>query len=402
MALKYSSTSIVLAALVVAAGCGGRVEGSGGATGSGGSAASTGNGGGGVSNGSGGTGAGSGGGGAVRGGGGVGNGSGGTGAVTSTGRPPPPSNAPPNSGGTKIVIEVSHYYIGDTDRSGNPDPNAWKHYGYNLDGLVSTATDQNHCRPVSGANPRSVKTDGDGGIDNSFGENLLPLFMSLTPTLSKSINQWLAAGNGTGIIRLDHFIDPAQAPNQNGIGASLYEAAPKGSPALFNGGDVWPVTSESVSGGNIDAPRVVFPHSYVSGGLWVSGRGSNFVLKLDSTRFPLRLPLSRVVITARIKGSGKTASAVDGTIAGVMNTQTYIADLENYAPLIDPSLCNGPTFQSFAQQIRAASDIMSDGSNGDPSKTCDAISVGIGFSGFAAQIGSVVAVAQRAAACSTP
>ncbi len=393
MALKYLNASVALAVLVAAAGCGGQVAGSGGgAGGTGGSGAGTG----GVSTG------------------GTSTGGGGTGAVTSTGGgggsactgttspcpvPPPPSNAPPNSGGTKTVIAISRYFIGDTNRLGNLDPNAWRNYGENLDGLVSTPSDQNHCRPVVGANPQNIKTDGVGGIDNSFGENLLPMFTSLSASLSDSINQWLADGKGTGILRLDRFLDPAQAPNQNGIGAALYAAADKGSPAYFTGGDVWPVTSESVSGGNINQPRTVFPDSYVSGGLWVSGHGSDFMLKLDSTSFPLRLPLSRVMITAHIKGSGKVASAVDGSIAGVMNTEAFIAEFRKVAGAIDPSLCDGPTFDSIAQQIRAASDIMSDGTNGDPSKTCDAISVGIGFSGFAAQINGVAAPVVQTSPC---
>ncbi len=397
MAWRSLKVSAVLAVgCAMAVGCGGKVGGSGtgGAAGAGGTGASAGSGGTGASAGSGGTGAsaGSGGTGASAGSGGTGA-SAGSGGATCSGScivPPPPSNAPPNTSGTRTVIEVSRFYLGDRNQQGQLDPNAWKHYGYDLDGLDSTGHDQNHCTPAPGANPVSVKTDGAYGIDNSFGENLLPLYTSLAVDLPSSVNQWLADGKGTQLIQLDNLVDPALAPNQNGISAARYVGANKGSPAAFgSGGDVWPVTYESVVAGNINAPLVTFPKSYVSSGVWVSGGGGKFVLALDSSVWPLVLPLSRAVITMRIKGAGKTASAVQGTIAGVMNTEAYVAAWKKIAGSIDTSLCDGPTFDSVAQQLRAASDIMSDGSNGDPSKTCDAISVGIGFDGIAAQISTV-------------
>ncbi len=97
--------------------------------------------------------------------------------------PPGPSTQPPNTTGQTTVIAVSQLFFGDTDRNGNASPTAWKQFGYNLDGLISTKTDANHCRLIAGANPTNVKTDGDGGIDNSFGSNLMPLVTSLSAGL---------------------------------------------------------------------------------------------------------------------------------------------------------------------------------------------------------------------------
>lgn len=50
-----------------------------------------------------------------------------------------------------------------------------------------------------------------------------------------------------------------------------------------------------------------------------------------------------------------------------------------------------PTLDSLLAQIRAANDIMLDGSNGDPNKACDGISVGFGFEAVAVQPAGIAA-----------
>ena len=95
---------------------------------------------------------------------------------------------PAAAGTTPTVLAISQLFLGDTDRQGNPSPTAWKDYGYDLDGIVSTKTGTNHCAPVKGANPANVKTDGTNGIDNSFGSNLMPLIVSLASDPGSSVN----------------------------------------------------------------------------------------------------------------------------------------------------------------------------------------------------------------------
>jgi hypothetical protein len=80
------------------------------------------------------------------------------------------------------------------------------------------------------------------------------------------------------------------------------------------------------------------------------------------------------------------ATAAGGTVGGVLNTQEFLAALQNAVGWISQSLCNGSAFDSIAQQIKQAQDILHDGTNvaGQP---CDAISIGLGFDGV--QIGPV-------------
>lgn len=56
---------------------------------------------------------------------------------------------------------------------------------------------------------------------------------------------------------------------------------------------------------------------------------------------------------------------------------------------LNPSLCPpSATFESIAQQIRQASDILADGTQ-DPGVTCNGISIGLGFEAEAATLGVV-------------
>jgi hypothetical protein len=75
----------------------------------------------------------------------------------------------------------------------------------------------------------------------------------------------------------------------------------------------------------------------------------------------------------------------------VLDTEELVAAMKAVAGSFDISLCSGPTFDSIAQQIRAASDIMSDGTNGDPNLVCNGISIGLGFDAKPALLGAVAA-----------
>ena len=91
---------------------------------------------------------------------------------------------------------------------------------------------------------------------------------------------------------------------------------------------------------------------------------------------PLTLSVNHAVITF----DHTTANdAANGTIAGVIDTEELITGLKSVAGRISQSLCGG-AFDGIAQQIRAASDIMKDGTN-VPGTQCNGISVGLGFVG---------------------
>ena len=74
----------------------------------------------------------------------------------------------------------------------------------------------------------------------------------------------------------------------------------------------------------------------------------------------------------------------------MIDAETLVDDLRAVAGQFDPSLCTGPTFEGFAEQIRQASDMLMGAQ--DPAQTCTAISVGIGFTATGVSLGTAVDV----------
>ena len=288
--------------------------------------------------------------------------------------------------------------LGDTNPDGTPNPKYWENIGYNLDGIISTKDGSNHCKPLRGANPEFVKTDGANGIDNSFGSNLMPIITSVAPDASPSLNASLQVGDFSVIVHMENADDSA---TQSGISAALLGGALHnamgvcangGDAPCFDGTDMWPITRETVKGdtfnGVADA-NVQFPNAYIVDGMWVSGSKGDLDLSVAIENVAFVLRIRDAFITMDLSGRGTDAEAVNGVIAGLIITEQLIEDLRAVAGSLDESLCDGPTFDSIAQQVRAASDIMRDGTNGNSSDKCDAISVGLGFTATGINLGSV-------------
>ncbi len=301
--------------------------------------------------------------------------------------PAEPTDAPTGDGTTPTVVALNSLLLGDKTRDGTLDSKAWKDYGFNLDGLVSTRGGKNHCKPAGSGTVASIQPDGNGGIDNSFGANLLGLITTLAADASDSVNESITDGDFTVILRMSTLGSGAE---QKGIAADLFGGAKLGSTPAFDGSDVWPVMSELLNDpADINSSKVKFGSSFVTGGTWYSGTPGTLSLALSVSGFTLTLNIRQAIISTKITGAGTAAAAgSDGIIGGVLDTEELVSELKKVAGTFDESLCDGSTFESIASSIRAASDIMADGTNGDSSKTCDGISIGLGFSAKAVQLGT--------------
>src|ERR1700731_3071251 len=75
-------------------------------------------------------------------------------AATGTGTkgtvPPAPPTAGPSPDSSARVFALNQLYLGEVGRNG-PVKDAWKDFGYNIDGLTTTKTDTNVCTRVGGA-----------------------------------------------------------------------------------------------------------------------------------------------------------------------------------------------------------------------------------------------------------
>jgi hypothetical protein len=307
--------------------------------------------------------------------------------------PDPPTAVTPPDGPTDVTFAIRKLYLGDTKRDGTADKvNGWKEYGFDLDGKISTATSTDLCKPRNNAPVKNVYPDGLNGIDNSFGKNILPIILGLSATAATSINDSITKGTFTIMLSMGKLgtgkeYNPIVTKLYGGselLDANMMPLTPK-----FDGNDKWPVVPELLEapGTDITKTLVHFDKSYLVDNTWVSGSKGTISLNLSIQGYQLSLTIASALISMDLSADHK--GATKGTIAGVLATDTLTSELKKVAGGFDPTLCMGPTIDSIIAQIEQASDIMQDGTAGDPSKTCDGISIGLGFDAATVQLGAI-------------
>jgi hypothetical protein len=297
--------------------------------------------------------------------------------------PPKPKGTPaPDPGAT--VLAISQIAYGDTDANGLPSQNAWKQIGLNIDGKVTSTCATDVCTLVGGAT-NTTQLDGDNGIDNSFGENFLPVMDTLYSAYTSDANQALTKGDPTMLLQLDGTgADPSYAP----LPGALYRAAPSAAAPRWDGSDVRDVDTVSLVGGSLSQPLAVVSGGYMTQRTWV-GAPSTGTAYLDMhftvNGYPMPpLPIEHLQIVTQVAADGGTAT---GTLAGVVRTSDFVAWAHRWAYVAGwSSLCTASALDSVTTQIEQMSDIMADGSNG-PGQQCDGISVGLGFQAVAVKLG---------------
>jgi hypothetical protein len=302
-----------------------------------------------------------------------------TGSVTP---PPPPSDAgtPADAGGTGTTkwFVINAMKLGLTPRDSTAKSvNAWKDYGYDLDGRTTTADDSkngtNTCTRVTGA-PSGMLTDGNLGRDNNFGGHIMQTISQLQAGAEDSFNKSIADGGTTMLLRLDNV---GAADNANVPGA-IYVTAPMptGTTPKFDGTDAYTVLTTSLADGTTIAnAKVKFTHGYMAGGVWVSGvPSSSEVANLPLPTFGwIETPVTSPIFSVNV------ADGTNGTIAGAIGVSDFQAALGPWARSF--GICPGSsTYQQVIQTFTMSADL----SLGHPQlqnvgATCDAISMGIGF-----------------------
>jgi hypothetical protein len=279
---------------------------------------------------------------------------------------------------------------------GDGNNGEWKKVGFNIDGKVSTGNSTDLCMPAAGGDPSSAYPDGVDGIDNSFGKNLLPVITSVYPTWPPDVNTAINEGDFNTLLKLYCLPKKGDAPS---MVTKLFGGAPLGMAPKFDGTDKWPVSPELLSNPtDPESSTIVFDKSSVTGQLFDSGKGQTFILtvpmasKHRSTSIKLTLHSAQVKMTL----SKDRKSASGGMIGGVLNTDEFVDEVRKIGWVFD--LCDTSTFDDIVTTVRQSSDIMTDGTQ-DPSKTCDGISIGVGFEMKEVLLGDVGMPAMVGMAC---
>jgi hypothetical protein len=296
--------------------------------------------------------------------------------------PPSRPDVPHTAGGTTRWYALKASHLGVTNRTtGQLDPDGWRAYGFDLDGRDTTADDsianRGTCTRRPGALTRFLQ-DGDGGIDDNFGQHVMPAVRSFKSDVESFLDDAIAAGKFTLLLRLDGV----SAANDPHVPGALYLAsafAGGASRPTFTEADHWPIDPTSLAdGASIDAPKVTFPDGYVAGGVWVSGSLGAGTLDLGllvgGTDGPL--PIESPVIAVPLGDLGQSGQ---GTIAGAIATESLKVGLTPVARRL--GICpGGNVYDSVVSTLSLAADLVSGAPHlQDTSVECDAISVGIGF-----------------------
>jgi len=286
---------------------------------------------------------------------------------------------------------INKLLLGDTTPDGTPSATAWRDYGRDVDGQTSEPTSVDHCQLSPGA-MMSVKQDGTNGIDNSFGANIMPVILGLDSGASAIVNQSIVNGDFTKLLQIEYLATGgASGP------ASFYTGEAMSSPPAWDGDDAWPLACEgmtqcldagtpSLDQGNLSL--LTFPTTTITNGLWESGSQIDVDLGLPVMGFSLPMKVRLASLEAQFDSSSPPTSATSGMLSGVIDTEELVDAFRMAAGNISTSLCSGPTFDSIAAQLRAASDIMNDGTQ-QSGELCNGISIGMGFELQAARLGVV-------------
>ncbi len=292
------------------------------------------------------------------------------------------------------MFALHHIHLGDElDAAGNPD---WYRYGYDIDGLDTTATSTDVCTPYQNAS-RTNQVDGPGGIDNSFGKNIVATLLDgIVENPSQTTDGTLTQGQYTILFDITG-LTAGGGQNATGLTGMLFAGAPFNEPPnaatalpTWTLGDVWPLdpsfVTSAITGTTLGQPVTsseAFSGAYITNGVFVSGQPTNVTLTIPIEGARLTLPIQHAVITFNHPGDTGAGGAADanlsgGIISGVIDANQLVTNLQAVAGSLSQSFCNASNFAAVARAILQAADILNDGDNG-LGIPCNGISVGIGF-----------------------
>ena len=304
-------------------------------------------------------------------------------ADTGTGpaRPPnrPVGAAVASGKGKRAWLMVKRYYLGSTDKTGTKSKQGWKDWGYDVDGVCTGEAESRAnigtCRRVDGAD-QDVLVDGNDCRDNNFGSQVVQLVVNLSPNIETQANDNVLKGSPTWIFVLD---DLDEGPDDPYAPGKLYRAGatPSADPLKLDGSDVRTITRDSVLEGDLEKATTTFPLGYVKNNVWVSGDPSAFSVIVPVGQVNVEAALVGGVITFQLDADHRGGGG--GVIAGALPFDKFLQLME---PVAERSgFCPGSVLYSgFLNTLSKFPDTVFESDTlQDTGRTCDAISIGLGF-----------------------
>jgi hypothetical protein len=281
----------------------------------------------------------------------------------------------------------------------------WADIGFNLDGYCTASPRfAAECRPAEqGTRPR---TDGNDGIDNVFGSDLFPLVEASVPgDLEETARAAQRGGVGLPVLRLRNWNG---TPNDPRVHVTITQAVftvpanadgsareirvndfrpelPDGTPApapVWDGRDHTYLREDTFFASDPDQPLVFDDNAYVA--------DDTIVVNLPD-RVELLFPADGVGVIVRLTGamavgriSADRSTIEDVVVSGRWSQLDLLRTAENVG------VCMGTgQYDVLRLRLDAIMDVRSQVGSGGPDVECDAISLGVLFTGYRLQWGGL-------------
>lgn len=311
-----------------------------------------------------------------------------------------PDRPPPSSSSDADDVEAVFAFRNvSLDQSGD----RWRRLGLDLDGLnTTTIVDAAECVAANGSPP----LDGEKGIDNAFGQYVLPTVVSLLACLEDNIALNQGRGRGTVLLRLRNWngtpndakvdvstfsavdgtslddISNLEWGGSDGSSLMLPGAAEEAPDPAWDGDDYFFVDPSTLITGNLDRPVIWQTDAYISNGRVVLplDAGSTFVFLTGPGSFSVSI---NGFVIADISEDGQTLEK--GLIAGRFPAGKLVGALD---PL---GICD-ETFQgSILGLLTDNLDLRADLDLGSSDDECTAAGIAFSFGAIRAHIADQVA-----------
>jgi len=303
--------------------------------------------------------------------------------------PPPPSGVRPpgrpagerkaSGKGKTLFLLMNQIHVGTRTAGGEKVPNAWRDWGYDLDGVCTgpdeAPTSIGTCKRVESSEPLT-NVDGNECRDNAFGAHLAPIAdLAYGDDFDGHEAKAVARGDVTLLLVLDDLDDGADDPYVPG---RMYKVARWTGIDPPTKDDIREVESDSVIADDLAAPRTAFPYGYLKGNVWVSGDPiASLGIAFPSSDLHLQIELSGGQLTLGLAANHSTGGV--GLVTGAIPVARIDDMLRPLAALM--GMCPGdPAYVAVLGNAKKIPDLVGDAPGlHDPKKPCDAISFTLGF-----------------------
>ncbi|MDH3200518.1 MAG: hypothetical protein OEM15_06460 [Myxococcales bacterium] len=309
-------------------------------------------------------------------------------------RPPESTSSPEDN--VEAVFALRNVSL---DQSGD----RWRRVGLDLDGMNTASVDDPAECVAANGNP---SLDGDKGIDNSFGQHVLPTVASLIACLEDNIALNQGLGFGTVLVRLREWngtpndakvdvsvlsaVDGTSLDDLSGLewgganGATLMQqgGSVEAPPPDWDGEDFFFADPASLVAGDIDRPNVWTTDAYVSKGRVV-------------------LPVDTSATFTFLTGPGSFSISVEGFLVGDISEdgQTFTKGLlagrfsagRLVATMLPLGICDESLRETVVGLLTDNLDLRIDKELGSPGDPCTATSVAFAFQAIRARLATTIA-----------